>query len=78
MWEGVECTTFGTWYTVQHIFTDTNDLHNEETTKEIFQGTGLTPLDLENDPERIITQNCQHLMMLTSQRSIKGHTDRTM
>ena len=53
---GMECATFGTWYPVQRIFTDSNDLHNEETMKKISQGTVITYEDLENDPETIRTK----------------------
>ena len=44
--EILERATFGTWNTLQHNFTDTNDLHIKEKMSEILQVTGITSDDL--------------------------------
>ena len=43
---GMERSTFGYWDPVQHIFTDPNDLHNEETMNQIPQGICITAEEL--------------------------------
>ena len=43
---GMERATFQTWDPVQCILTNPNNLHNEETTTKIIQGTGLAYDDL--------------------------------
>ena len=53
---GMERANFGTWDPVQHIFTNINDSHNQKKMTEIFQVTGHTYEDLENDPEAIRTK----------------------
>ena len=41
----------GIWYKEKRTFTDPNYQHNEEATEGMFEGTGLTAFDLDQNPK---------------------------
>ena len=41
----------GIWDKYKRTFNNPNDLHNEELMEGMFEGTGLTALDLDQDPQ---------------------------
>ena len=41
----------GIWYKEKRTFTDPNYQHNEEATEGMFEGTGLTTFDLDQNPK---------------------------
>ena len=48
---GIERSTMGIWDKEKRIFTDPNELHNKKATEGMFEGTGLTTIDLDQEPK---------------------------
>ena len=48
---GIERATMGIWDKEKHTFTNPSELHNEEATEGMFEGTGLTTLYLDQEPQ---------------------------
>ena len=47
---GIEQATMDIWDKEKRTVTNPNEIHNEEMTEVMFKGTGLMPLDLDQDP----------------------------
>ena len=47
----IEISTTGTWDKDKRTFTNPNELHNEEAMESMLEGTGITSLDLDKDPQ---------------------------
>ena len=48
---GIDIDTMGIWDKENCTFTDPNELNNEESMEGTFEGTGLTELYLDQDPQ---------------------------
>ena len=48
---GIERSIMGIWDKQKHTFTKPVELHNEEAMEVMFEGTGLTALYLDQDPQ---------------------------
>ena len=44
----------GIWYKEKRKLTDPNELHNQEAMEGMFEGPGLTALDLDQDPQAVL------------------------
>ena len=48
---GIEKATMGLWDMDKSTFTDPNKFHNDKAMESMFEGTGLTAMDLDQDPK---------------------------
>ena len=59
---GIDRATMGTWDIEKRTFAASNELHNEEAMKVMFEGTGLTDLDLAQDLQAVMKKKWTTLM----------------
>ena len=48
---GIKIATMGIWDREKSNFANTDELHNEQATEGMFEGTGITELDLDQETQ---------------------------
>ena len=57
---GIFRSTMGIWDEYKRNFTEPNELHNEESTESMFEGTGLEDLYLDQDSQAVLKKNMRN------------------
>ena len=75
---GIKRATVGLWYKDKCTFTDPNELHNEESMESIFEGTGITALDLDKDSQFALKNKWEIFMRRIFRNPTIWHKDSIM
>ena len=57
----------------KRTFTDPDELHNEEAMEGMFNGTGLTALYLDQEPQAVLKKKWEILMRQIFRKLAHGH-----